>query len=226
MNLTKMMHAMGAGLGLVSVVACASLPPPRVIHRDPMTAIELRADSQAGNGHSHPATVTSTQMRAVLSGIRVQRRGDPIFSLVTGEAEVGPAFSSTEVEALAPRLSQAFSMASPQEIVTFYRRYSDTNVGLAVTSGGLFVRDHFLYLILANHRNRPSDAMGHSQAMVHEIDPVDDPLLSIKPRSYAVSFSPDIAVEPNPSWPWEYMDSGKTVVVDLEWLNHKPKAGH
>lgn len=222
MNLVTAIFVMG--LGFANILACTTLPPPRSVHRDSLTAIELRADPQAGSGHSHPATVTSTQMRTILKGMRVQKRGDPIVSLVTGEAEAMPAFSATEVEALAPRLSQALSMALPGEIVTFYRRYSDANVGLAVTSGGLFLRDHYVYLILANHRNRPSDVMGHSQAMVYEIDPAEDPLFSLKALSFAVSFTPEIAVELKPRWPWEYRDPGKTVVVNLDWLDHQPKA--
>jgi hypothetical protein len=211
------------GLVLTGAVACTTLPPPRPVHRDALTAIELRTDPQLGDGHSHPATVTSAQMRAVLSGIRVQKRTDPVLSLVTGEAVAMPAFSPVEVDALAPRLGQALAMALPGEIVTFYRRYSDANVGLAVTSGGLFIRDHYVYFILANHRNRPADVMGHSQAMVYEIDPSESPLFSLKALSFAVSFSPEIAVEPHPRWPRQYVDPGKAIVLDLHWLDQKPK---
>ncbi len=205
-------------LGIV-LVGCESLPPPRTVYQDPLTAIQLRVDRQAGQGHHHPATIPAAQMARILDGIRVQKRGDPILSLVTGQPEIVPAFSSAEIQTLAAPLSHALTMASPQELVTFYRRYSDTNVGLAVTSGGLFVQDQHVYIILANARNRPADVMGHSQAFAHEIDPVDDPLLSLKPGGFAVRFTPAEAVAQDSSRrDLSYPDPGKVLVIDLDRL--------
>lgn len=222
MNSTRSALTLGVGLLLGSAIACSSLPPPRAVYRDLSTAVELRADPQAGLGHSHPVTITPEQMTRILSGVRVQKRGDPILSAVTGQPEVVPAFSAAEVQALAPHLSHALAMASPQELVTFYRRYSDASLGLGITSGGLFVQDHALYLILANYRNRPSDVM--SQAVTYEVDPVDDPLLSLKAMSFSVSFSPpEAGSQPALRERWRYVDPGKVVVVDLERLQRQPE---
>jgi hypothetical protein len=82
-------------------LACRSLAPPRPVYRDLSTTVELRVDPQAGPGHSHPVTITPEQMARILSGVRVQKRQDPLLSVVTGQPEVMPAFSRAEVQPLA-----------------------------------------------------------------------------------------------------------------------------
>jgi hypothetical protein len=201
--------------------ACAPLPPPKTVYRDSATLIELRMDRGAGEGHSHPAMISSDVMKRVLAGIRVQPNRDPIISLATGEPEVTPAFTALEVQTLAPYLTEALATASPQELVTFYRRVSDPSIGLGVTSGGLFLQDKNLYFILANFRNRPSDVL--SQAVLYEVDPVDDPLLSLRAMSFSLSFSSPVpVVHPRYREPWRYVDPGKVLVLNINLLPEVP----
>ncbi len=197
-------------------VGCSSLPPPRPIYQDYWTSIQLRVDAQAGGGHAHPASISPEQMAGILAGIRVQKLQDPVFRLVTGEKSAGPAFSAEEIRVLAPQLSRALALASPQEIATFYRRVSSANVGLAVTSGGVFVRDNRLYLVLANHRALPSDLMRQINP-AYELDPVDAPLLALRAGDFKLSFSPPEAEVhlSNRQRGWNYPDPAKVLVVDL-----------
>lgn len=202
---------------LLLLNACAELPPPRDIYRDEMTVVQVRAIRHPGAAYHHPANVRADAIAAVLSGVRVQKHQDPIVSIVTGRPELLQAFSPIEVQALTGRLVEGLAAASPSELVTFYRRYSDANVGLAVTSGGLFVRGRLLYLILSNHRNLPADAMWHKQAMVTGIDPIDDPLLSLRPMLYSVSFTrPQAVADEVRRGPIEYPDPAKVLVLDLD----------
>lgn len=205
-----------------SLAACESLPATRLVYQDEATLIQLRSDPQAGSGHSHPAVITAGRMVQILSGIRVQKRGDPILSIVTGKPEEGPAFSAVDIKTLAPAVSKALAAASPHEMVTFYRRYSDATLSVGITSGGLFLEGHQLYFVLANFRNRPSDVL--SQAVTYEFDPMTDPLMSLKAMSFAALFSPAEALVP-PGTPlvWRYVDPGKFFVVDLDRLPHEPQ---
>jgi hypothetical protein len=192
------------------------------MYQDEATLIQLRADPQAGSGHSHPAVITAGRMAQILSGVRVQTRGDPILGIVTGKPEETPAFSIVEIEILAPAWSKALASASPHEIATFYRRYSDANLGLGVTSGGLFIEGHQLYFVLANFRNRPSDVL--SQAVTYEFDPVTDPLMSLRALSFAALFSPaEALVPPDVPLVWRYVDPGKFFVVDFDRLPPEPE---
>lgn len=213
---TRLFAVLGC-LVLGSLVACESIPAPRLAYQDQTTVVQLRNDPQAGSGHSHPSKVTVGRMTQVLRGVRVQRRGDPILGLMTGKSEELPAFSSAEIQTLAAALSQALGAASPYEMVTFYRRNSEANGGIGSTSGGLFMEGHQLYFVLANFRNRPSDVM--SQAVSYEFDPMADPLMSLRARSFSITFSHAGALVPSDEpLVWKYVDPGKFVVVDLDRL--------
>ncbi len=202
-----------------SLAACISEPPPRPMYQDSRTVITLQADPQAGTGHSHPATLTREQMARILSGIRVQKDRQAVHRLIAGEAEAGSAFTAEEVWALAPQLVKALAEAKPGEIVSFYRRFSNGSTGMAYTTGGLFMREKYLYVILANHRQLPSDAMSLG-IPAYEIDPVDDPLLPLRRAGYSVSFVPQEA-EVHPvkgQWQWHFPDPGKVVIIDSALL--------
>lgn len=206
----------------VSQFGCAAPPPPRTLYQDPITAIRLYKDDHSNTGHDHPAHVSPEQMTRVLGGLRVVPRTGFIGSLITGQAQANPAFSSAEIQALAPKLSRALTEAKPDELVTFYRRFSDAGVGLAITSGGLFAQGDYLIVILANDRTLPTDGM--NQNMVTDFDPIDSPLVPISRTSFRVEFASPSAVVPaekRPSWP--YIDEGRILTIELQRLASEPK---
>lgn len=204
-------------MAVCALAACESLPQSRLAYQDEATLIQLKSDALAGSGHSHPAKVAPARMMQVLREISVLRRGDPVLGIVTGRPEEVPAFSAADVQILAPALSAALALAGPQEMVTFYRRYSDHVTSLSVTSGGFFMEGHQIYFVLANFKNRPSDVM--SQAVSSEFDPAADPLMSLKARSFSVKFrSPGALVPGDTPLVWRYVDPAKFIVVDLDRL--------
>ena len=198
------------------LTGCAG-PPPRTIYQDPITSIRLYIDERAGAGHSHPGHVPADHMALVLSGVRVVPRSGYISSLITGQPQANPAFTAGEIQTLAPRLSRALSQATPQELVTFYRRFTDASIGLGITSGGMFVQDNHLFVILANHRNLPTEGM--NQNMVTNFDPVDSPLIPISRSSFRIDFEPAAAVVPADRRPaWSYLDEGRILAINLQAL--------
>jgi hypothetical protein len=204
-------------LCIMALVGCSSPPPPVILYQDPTTLIRLQVDERTPPVHTHPAQVNTEQLAQVLQGVHVIPRKGIVWSLVTGEPQANPAFSPREIQALAPKLSHALAQARPEELVTFYHRVSDANLGLGITSGGLFVEDARLYFVLANNRTLPSEGM--NQNRVHEIDPVDSPLLPISRNSFRVTFSPSTAAVPRDEWhAWPYVDQGRIVVIDLAQL--------
>jgi hypothetical protein len=202
---------------------CSSPPPPRTSYQDPITSIRLYIDERAGAGHTHPGQVPSDEMARVLSGIRVVPRSGYISSLITGQPQASPAFSSSEIQILAPRLSRALAEATPQEFATFYRRFTDASIGLGITSGGMFVQGSHLFVILANYRNLPTEGM--NQNMVTDFDPIDSPLIPISRTSFRVEFTPSTAiVPPGQRQPWPYIDNGRILAIDLQQLTGDQKA--
>lgn len=209
-------------LAAAVVAACASPLPPRVIYKDAVTVVQVQHDPRSGQGHSHPAILSASLIAQVLSGLRVQKRSDIVLSLLTGDPETVPAFSAREIDDLAPRISQALATAKPTELVGFYRRVSDAGLGLGVSSGGVLVGDGLLYVVLANHRSRFSDVMREGTS--YELDPVRDPLQSLRSRAFKLSFFIDRAVA-HPTRAWDYIDPGKVVVLDLQTLETHFQSG-
>jgi hypothetical protein len=202
---------------VLMLVGCSSPPPPRTLYQDPTTLIRLHVDERTPPVHTHPAQISTEQIAEVLRGIRVVARKGVMWSMVLGEPQANPAFSPVEIQTLAPKLSRALAQAKPDELVTFYHRVSDASLGLGITSGGLFVQDDHLYFVLANNRTMPSEGM--SENRVHEIDPIDSPLLPISRSSFRVAFAPATAAVPSDEWhDWPYVDQGRIVVIDLPQL--------
>lgn len=208
---------------LAAQAGCSSSPPPRTSYEDPITSIRLYVDERAGAGHSHPARIAADQLAHALGGLRIIPRTGFIGSLISGDPQGVPAFTSAEIRVLAPKLSRALADARPNELVTFYRRISDPGAGLAITSGGLFVEGTHLFMILANDRTLPTDGM--NQNMVSDFDPVDSPLIPISRTSFHVEFTPAAAVVPDHRRaPWPYIDEGRILAIDLRQLDRHMKS--
>lgn len=214
--MTRLSITLSFGLCVLALgTACTSTPPPQTVYQDVRTAIQIHKDSQAGSGHSHPATLQVEQMVRILSGIRVQRDRQAVHRMLAGEADTASAFTVPEVLTLAPQLVKALSSAKPDELVTFYRRVSDASTGLAYTTGGLLMRGGHLHLVLANYRQSPADAMSLG-IPAYERDPYDTPLSSLRRAGYTVTYSPKEA-EVHPvagQWQWDFPDPGKVVIIN------------
>lgn len=211
----RRMRFLVCSLVVYLLAGCSSAPPPRMVHQDARTVVQLWEDPKAGSGHSHPAGLTQEQMVKILSGIQVKGDRYAVHRLFSGEAEERPAFTSEEVWALAIPLARALEMAKPGELATFYRRVSDQTTGLAFTTGGMFLRGDEVYFVLANYRQSPADAMALG-IPAYELDPVDNPLLPMRRAGYSVSFVPKEAEvhQVGETWRWEFMDPAKIVIVN------------
>jgi len=205
-------------------VGCAAGPVPIVVHETPQESVWLMVDPHAGNGHSHPASFTPEQLAVILSGLRVQGR-DLIggFGLLA-ERDGVPAFSSRESAMLAPHLAAALKHASPKDIATFYVIGHDQGQSKTVTSGGIFIRNGRLYVLLANARTAPGAVQYEN---TYEIDTRDQPLLPIARFKFTAGFSPNDARVSNDQARSldgydSYLDEAKQVVVDLNRLFTQP----
>lgn len=207
--------------GLV-VVGCAGSPPPRPIYEDTITSVRLQVDERTSTPHTHPAQISAEQMAAILNRVRVVPRKGFVQTIIGGQSQASPAFSQMEAHALAAPISRALAEAKPEEMVTFYRRFSDQSVGLAMTSGGLFVQDGQLYFILANNRNQPTDGMNENS--VSAIDPLQSPLLPISRTAFRIAYPSATAVIPaDERRPWPYVDEGRVLTLDLAQLARELK---
>ena len=200
---------------------CSIAPPPIPIYDDPALLVTVSYDPRAGAGHSHPAVVSNDLVTAVLRGLLLQGR-DVIgtFGLLGDDRGTLVFIDRTLLSNLVPYLVTGLGKASPRDLVTFHLVQRDSQGAPLITSGGMFLRNHHLYVVLANARTSPSVTQYET---TYEPNTRSNPLVPIARFKFKASFQPAEArietAEAKKMDAWEgYLDESKVVVVDLERL--------
>jgi hypothetical protein len=217
-----------AAVGLTAVtgtMGCKTEPAPIVIYEDRRDSIWLKFDPESGSGHSHPFQISPVMMARILAGVYVQHR-DVVagFGMFFGDKEGDPAFTATQIAFAAPLLVEALRKASPKDMATFYLVSGDKREGKLVTSGGIFVQDGRLHLILANARTSPVSVQYEN---TYVFDQREEPLVPLARKKFIVGFHPAEAWVPNKNLRGKagyesYVDEAKLVIVDLQALAALP----
>lgn len=181
---------------LLGLTSCQNRLQTVVVYDDPTRFVRLEVDRTVGGNHSHPAYMTTDEMKAVLSGIVIDepRRFIPSLPFTSKDEEPPrhPAFNAAEISFFAPLLSKGLGTATPEEIVTFYQATQQTAIVWKVTSGGVFIDGDELHLILGNYRSptnyAPDPGIGATA------DGRSTPLLPIAPQEAKLDFEPTTAV--------------------------------
>lgn len=140
----------------LALSACA-IPqvPYRTIYEDPVNYVRLEEDDAVlpewpPGHHAHPKPFTVEEVTRLLNGMTVKEHRIWLQKWFQGEAPVVPVFKDEEVALLVPQLVEAFSSARYNERVTFYLSQPQTSVKRVITSGGLYVHEGYLHVILGN----------------------------------------------------------------------------
>ena len=142
-------------LSIVLVTGCASAPsvPDTVIYRSGLNQVHLEKDPSSVP-NSHPTALTPNEVGSLLRGVRVWKQRNVIHRLYSGEAEHTRAFRNEEVAVLAPALSKALELASPDQRVYLHLSHVTEFGEEETTSGCVFVRDKLLHLALREVHDR------------------------------------------------------------------------
>ncbi|HMU55937.1 MAG TPA: hypothetical protein PKA61_13075 [Nitrospira sp.] len=147
---------------LAFAVVCLSLSgctipqtPYRTVYEDPVNYVRLELDDTvlpewSPGHHSHPRTFTLEEVTRILTGMKVQEHRIWLQKWIQGEAPLVPAFRDEEVTVLAPQIKEAFAAAAYNERVTFYLSQPQTSSKRVITTGGLYVRDSEMHVLLGN----------------------------------------------------------------------------
>ena len=182
---------------LLGLTACQSQPPlTESIYEDQSLIVRLAVDQTVGGSHSHPISMTTKEMSAVLSGVIIEEPKSVLPSLPlpgqTNEPPRHPAFTAAEIDLLAPLLVKGLHSAKPEEIVTFYWITQQPPPNDQVTSGGVFVEDDVLHFTLGNYRSHtryPPDA-----ETMQSLDGRSNPLQPLVPQEASLTFHPATAL--------------------------------
>ncbi|MEE8125005.1 MAG: hypothetical protein V3T42_04260, partial [Nitrospirales bacterium] len=147
-----------AGLMVIGCLMTACSAPPLysyLVYENPTSFVRLEIAPWVDTDvpemwNAHPATLSRRQIDTALRGLRVREHRSAPIQWLRGVAEIEPAFREEEIELLAPRLLEGLNMAVPQEMVTFYLSHPVNATKREVTSGGVYVTDGQLHVILSN----------------------------------------------------------------------------
>jgi len=143
------------GLGFMSGCTSVSPVPETVIYKSGLNQVHLEKDPDAVS-NSHPMRLSQNEVGALLRGVRVWKQRNPIHRIYAGEPERTRGFRNEEVKILAPALSNALELASPDQRVYFHLSHVTDYGEEETTSGWLFVRDNLLFLSLSEIHDRHS----------------------------------------------------------------------
>ena len=208
-------------LAVVLTTGCA--PPPiqsYLVYENPTAFVRLEPSPWIDSDdpktwNSHPARLSRQQIQEVLAGLRVREHRPGIIQWLRGQAEIEPAFREEEIELLAGKLLEGLDMAVPQEVVTFYVSHPVNTTRREVTSGGLFVTDGLLHIILSNHRfvyEIPAAGLIYDRRY---------PLFSLAPLDVDILFNYEEAVKPTEGGLLEALvwdERGGEIILDLGYL--------
>jgi len=170
---------------------CASPPYySYLVYENPTSFVRLEVSSWADTDlpqtwNAHPVTLSRRQMREALRGLRVREHRAASIIWVSGMAEMEPLFREEEIELLLPSLLEGLELAVPQELVTFYVSHPINATKREVTSGGLYVTEGQLHIILSNYR------------VMYEVPPAGliydrrYPLFSLSPSAVDILYKAD-----------------------------------
>ena len=126
---------------------------------------------------SHPFSLRPHEWSEVLGSISVQKITPGLLIGFIKGAE-GPAFTAEEVQYLSTTLPKAFERAQPDEIIVYALIRSPLPNMEEISTGGLFVKNNELHVLLANHRYAVSmsgirellwEHPLHSQGVLYEL---------------------------------------------------------
>jgi hypothetical protein len=166
--------------------------------------------------HAHPAPLLLDQMVEALKGLRVREHRSGPFLWLLGPADEEPVFQEAEIQSLAPHLVAGLELAVSQEVVTFYSSHPVNATKREVTSGGMFVKNGYLHIIVSNHRT------------IYEIPPAGMiydrryPLFSLTPLYVDLLYETEEVVIPKKKSFWATVlgdERSGEIILDLSRLS-------
>jgi hypothetical protein len=174
---------------LLALIACAG-PVPHFRPVDGSLGQYVRLESREGR-FAHPVALKEAGWEKILREVRVQPHKR---FLILEAVQSGPqeAFTESQRQYLARQLTRAFAEAVPHEWVVFclssqrgqeghYRGGSGVT---ELTTGGFFVEDGQLHLVLANYRYAVSMEAVEEQIRQSPLRPAGDRLYELVPGQY------------------------------------------
>lgn len=187
----KPMKRIIAGILIALCVGCAGpVFVTQAIEDEPSLLVGLASYKDQSKAtairHDHPVEWSKADLHAILKRLFIQEGG----GLMDSARPLQAVFSPEDMTSLIPSLHKTFKIAQPSDWIVFaIWGSSGKSQTLEVTSGGMFLEDQRLHIIVANHRERVSSAKDGIQAIrsnpFHSLSDVKGGLM-FYPSSYVI----------------------------------------
>ena len=193
----KPMKAIIAGFLIVLSVGCTGptfITSP--VEDEPSLLVGLTTyhdESKASEvRHDHPVEWSTADLQAILKRLVIQEGS----GIMDSSRPLQAVFSPEDLITLIPALRETFKIARPSDWIVFaVWGSSGTSQALEVTSGGMYIQDQRLHIILANHRERVSSEQEGIQA-IH-----NNPFRAMKDVKKRLMFHPtSYVIEARNNW--------------------------
>jgi len=195
-------------LVLVMVYGCASPAlKSRLVQQDDSWFVRLDSYADAPSSsprYEHPAAWTIDEINAILGRLLLEERG----GLMDSPRAPIPVFSLEEVSILAPTIRDSFAQATSHELISF-ALFKASASHTTVTTGGMFLSDSLLHVIIANHR-ATVDTISEDLARVRA-----NPLRAIRGSGAVLTFeSSRFVMGTQANWSGGHTASASELILD------------
>ena len=132
---------------------------------------------------AHPMAFGEPEWAHLLDNIFIQEQ-QKLLALGATRSAPRPAFDEDEKRYLAKHLAEGFQKARPDEWVVFYLSHPREPGVVEIHSGGFFIEEGRLHLILANYRQPVSMAFIRKQIWNDPLRPAGDSFYDVIPQDH------------------------------------------
>ena len=186
---------LGLVIGLLTTNCSSHHSTTRFLVEQPDKTVGMEITYRNGSPeYSHPAHVPPETLDQVLQHVEVQP-SSLLDRIVGGSSTTQTAFSEEQRDFFSHLLSQALNRATPLETVTFYWATSRGNSIWELTSGGLYLQDHRLHLVVPNFRQTVTGQHPPQHIRENPLLSLGQPLHSLKAMKPAQQVTHSLATE-------------------------------
>lgn len=153
--MNRIVRSVAWSLGAIGLSACAGLTGERVVYDQQGVEVGIQSDPTISRSspparNSHPATLTSNELRPLMGSFQISGWSGTVMGLVQNPQPI-PLLGTDELERLADPLAAALQQAGPTERVSFSLQDKDRPYSPDRTTGMLFIRGPYLHLVITDH---------------------------------------------------------------------------
>lgn len=196
------------GLVILFCLGCAGHPvTSRVVQQESSWFVRLDTFQETRDSslrYDHPKAWKDAELSAILSQLLLQER----VGLMDNARPPRSVFSLEELNLLVPAVRQSFQEARSREWIVFTLVGTEGS-GHETTSGGMFIEEGQLHLVIANHR-LPLGEKLEELARVRA-----NPLYSVQGSGGALAFdSPRFVIGTKANWSGGHRASASELILD------------